>query len=137
MRFDAFALQRVGHWFYKKRIPFLPHAFDLLIFLLFNSSVPHKIVIGKGSKCAYRGMSVLIHERAVIGENVTVGAHVVIGGRVGYNVPVIEDDVFISPNACIMGDVRIGKGSIIGAGAVVVESCPPNSRVVAPKARLL
>jgi serine O-acetyltransferase len=137
MRFDAFAVQRLGHWLYKKRVPVFPYLFDMLVFLFFNSSISHKTVIGKGSKCAYRGMSVLIHERAVIGENVTVGAHVVIGGRVGYNVPVIEDDVFISPNACIMGDVRIGKGSIIGAGAVVVDSCPSNSRVVAPKARLL
>jgi serine O-acetyltransferase len=82
-------------------------------------------------------MSVLIHERAIIGKNVTVGAHVVIGGRVGYNVPVIEDDVFISPNACVMGDVTIGQGSIIGAGAVVVNSCPPNSKLVAPKAQNL
>ena len=130
MRFDAFALQRIGHWFYKKRIPLLPLCVDLLIVLLFNSSISHKTVIGKGSKCAYRGMSVLIHERAVIGKNVTVGAHVVIGGRVGYSVPVIEDDVFISPNACVMGDVTIGQGSIIGAGAVVVESCPPNSNLL-------
>jgi serine O-acetyltransferase len=137
MRFDAFALQRIGHWFYKKRIPLLPHCVDLLIFLLFNSSISHRTVIGKGSKCAYRGMSVLIHERAIIGKNVTVGAHVVIGGRVGYNVPVIEDDVFISPNACVMGDVTIGQGSIIGAGAVVVNSCPPNSKLVAPKAQNL
>jgi serine O-acetyltransferase len=137
MRFDAFALQRIGHWFYKKRIPLLPHCVDLLIFLLFNSSISHRTVIGKGSKCAYRGMSVLIHERAIIGKNVTVGAHVVIGGRVGYNVPVIEDDVFISPNACVMGDVTIGQGSIIGAGAVVVNSCPPNSKLVAPKAQSL
>lgn len=137
MRFDAFALHRLAHFFYKKRVPLLPSLLDILIFLLFNSSISHKTVIGKGSKCAYRGMSVLIHERAVIGCNVTVGAHVVIGGRVGDTLPVIEDDVFIAPNACIMGDVRIGRGSIIGAGAVVVESCPENARVVAPKARII
>ncbi len=35
--------------------------------------------------------------------------------------PIIEDDVWIGRNAIIMPDVRIGKGSIIGAGAVVTK----------------
>lgn len=40
---------------------------------------------------------------------------------------VIEDDVWIGRRAIIMGGVTIGKGSIIGAGAVVTKSVPPYS----------
>lgn len=40
---------------------------------------------------------------------------------------VIEDDVWIGRRAIIMGGVTIGKGSVIGAGAVVTKSVPPYS----------
>jgi acetyltransferase-like isoleucine patch superfamily enzyme len=38
---------------------------------------------------------------------------------------VIEDDVWIGEMACIMPGVRIGRGTVIGAGAVVTKSMPP------------
>lgn len=39
----------------------------------------------------------------------------------------IEDDCWIGANAIILTNVTIGKGSIIGAGAVVTKSLPPYS----------
>ena len=36
---------------------------------------------------------------------------------------IIEDDVWIGTNAIIMPGVRIQKGCIIGAGAVVTKDC--------------
>ena len=38
---------------------------------------------------------------------------------------IIEDDVFIGVNTVICNSVRIGKGSIIGAGSVVTKDIPP------------
>jgi maltose O-acetyltransferase len=35
--------------------------------------------------------------------------------------PTIEDDVWIGRNAVIMPNIRLGKGSVIGAGAVVTK----------------
>ena len=43
---------------------------------------------------------------------------------------VIEDDVWIGGNAVILPGVRIGYGSVIGAGAIVSKSIPPKSRVI-------
>jgi acetyltransferase-like isoleucine patch superfamily enzyme len=40
---------------------------------------------------------------------------------------VIEDDVLIGENVSILPGVRIGKASIIGAGAVVTKDIPPFS----------
>jgi maltose O-acetyltransferase len=41
----------------------------------------------------------------------------------------IEDEVWIGANATILGDVTIGKGAVVGAGAVVVKDVPENSIV--------
>ena len=40
---------------------------------------------------------------------------------------VIEDRVWIGEGVCVLAGVTIGKGSIIGANAVVTRSIPPNS----------
>lgn len=48
-------------------------------------------------------------------------------GHTEVNPIVIEDDVWIGRRAIIMGGVTIGRGSIIGAGAVVTKSIPPYS----------
>lgn len=39
---------------------------------------------------------------------------------------VIEDQVWIGAQACVMPGVTIGRNSIIGAGSVVTKSIPPN-----------
>jgi acetyltransferase-like isoleucine patch superfamily enzyme len=43
---------------------------------------------------------------------------------------VIEDDVWIGPNATILKGVRIGAGSFIEPGALVTKDVPPRSRVL-------
>lgn len=40
---------------------------------------------------------------------------------------VIEDDCWIGSNVTILRGVRIGKGSVIGAGAIVSKNIPPYS----------
>lgn len=47
---------------------------------------------------------------------------------------IIEDDVWISFHVSILKGVTIGRGSIIGAGAVVTKSVPPFSMVKGPAA---
>jgi acetyltransferase-like isoleucine patch superfamily enzyme len=48
---------------------------------------------------------------------------------------VIEDDVWIGANATIVDGVTIGRGSIIGAGAVVTRDIPPYSIAVGAPAK--
>jgi len=74
---------------------------------------PNGIVIGQGTK---------------LGENVKIFQNVTFGIK-NNKYPIIEDDVTIYPNCVILGGVRIGKGSIIGAGTIILEDIPPNSIV--------
>lgn len=48
----------------------------------------------------------------------------------------IEDDVWIGAKATILSGVRIGKGAIIGAGAVVVHDIPENAVAVGVPAKV-
>jgi acetyltransferase-like isoleucine patch superfamily enzyme len=50
---------------------------------------------------------------------------------------VIEDDVWIGPNAVILKGVRIGAGSVIEAGALVTRDIPAGSRVVGNPAQVV
>lgn len=53
------------------------------------------------------------------------------------NFPIIEDDVYLGSHVCILGDIRIGRGSIIGAGSIVRKSLPPYSIVLGNPAKIV
>ena len=60
--------------------------------------------------------------------------------RQGFDAPrpiVIEDDVWIGARVIILPGVRVGKGSIIGAGSVVTHDVAPYSIVGGNPARLI
>lgn len=50
---------------------------------------------------------------------------------------IIENDVWISTKAVILDGVKIGKGSIIGAGSVVTENVPAYSIVAGVPAKVI
>lgn len=49
----------------------------------------------------------------------------------------IEDDVWIGANATIIGGVTVGKGSIIGAGSVVIRDIPQGVIAAGNPARVI
>ena len=69
---------------------------------------------------------VIIGEKSKIGDNVTIYQHATIGQNQG-EYPVIGDNVIIYAGARIVGGIRIGDNSIIGANAVVTKDVPANT----------
>lgn len=135
---NAVFFYRIAHWLYLHHIPLLPKLIRLFIFLVYNSVVPYECKIGANSFLGYGGIGVVIHKRAVIGDNVIIGSNVTIGGRSNkFNVPVIGNNVDISTGAKILGDIKIGDRVIVGANAVVISDVPNDCVVAGVPAKII
>jgi serine O-acetyltransferase len=135
--FNAFTLHNIYRHNWVKKTVILPKLLEFINYLIFNCSVPSTAIIGVGSFCSHRGMSVVIHKKAVIGENCTIGTCVTLGGR-GKGIegaPIIGDNVYISSGAKILGPIRIGNNVIIGANSVVIKDVSDDKTVVGIPAR--
>lgn len=107
--------------------------------------------ISIGSKCFIGELNVIRGQGGV-----TLGNHVYTGPLVQIlavnhvfddpNVPImeqgitaqgisIEDDVWLASGVIVLDGVHIGRGSVVGAGAVVIEDLPPYSIAVGSPAR--
>ncbi len=74
---------------------------------------------------------IIIHSGTVIGRRVTLMQQVTLGAKDARDqAPVIEDDVFIGAGAKVLGGVRLGRGAMIGANAVVTRDVPAYATVV-------
>ncbi len=127
---------RISHWAYVAGIPFLPRFLYALNRVIFSVVLPPSLVVGKDVLFGYSGLGIVIHARCKIGSRVQIGTNVTIGGRNGHKeVPIIEDDVLVGTGAKILGPIVIGRGSRIGANAVVLTNVEPGATVVGIPAR--
>ncbi|WP_096438130.1 serine O-acetyltransferase [Alteribacter populi] len=130
---------RLAHWLWKKRMYFLAR------FLSQVSRFFTGIEIHPGAKIGQRlfidhGMGVIIGETCEIGDNCTIYQGVTLGGtgkEKGKRHPTLEDNVLIASGAKVLGSMRIGENSRIGAGSVVLKEVPPNSTVVGIPGRVV
>lgn len=134
---NAINFYRLARFFYEMKIPLLPGVFRWLMFLIYNSVIPPQCSIGKGSYFTHGGIGVVLHPDCKIGDRVSIGQGVTLGGSFGSSVPIVEDDVWIGPGVRILGGVKIGRNSIIGANAVVVNDVPENSVVGGVPAKII
>lgn len=87
-----------------------------------------KSKIGRGTKAAH----LTYLGDATLGERVNIGAGTVTCNYDGVrkNETIIEDDVKIGSDTMLVAPVRIGRGSVTGAGSVVTRDVPPDSLAV-------
>jgi serine O-acetyltransferase len=100
---------------------------------LLGVEIPRSVPVGAHFELAHGGVGVVIHSKAVIGSRVKIYPGVTLGRADIYRPAsesrfegiVIEDDVILAPGAkllCKEGVLRVGRGAIIGANAVLLES---------------
>jgi len=85
-------------------------------------------------------MGAILGGRATIGKRCHIGAGAVLAGVIeppSAEPVVIEDDVVIGANAVVIEGVRVGKSSVVAAGAVVIADVPENVVVGGTPARIL
>lgn len=85
--------------------------------------------------------NIKIGDGCAISQNVTIrdsDNHEVVRDGYERTAPIVlEDNVWVGINATILKGVRIGEGSIVAAGAVVTNSCPPHSLIAGVPARVI
>lgn len=139
MYFNAISLYRVYSVKPIRSIKPLRKLLEIINYFLFNSTIPYSAVIGENTFCSHRGMSVVIHNKAIIGSNCIIGTCVTIGGK-GKKIqgaPTIGNNVTISTGAKVLGPITIGDNSVIGANAVVLTNVPANSTAVGIPAKVI
>jgi bifunctional UDP-N-acetylglucosamine pyrophosphorylase/glucosamine-1-phosphate N-acetyltransferase len=87
-----------------------------------------KSKIGRGTKASH----LTYLGDATLGERVNIGAGTVTCNYDGVrkNETIIEDDVKIGSDTMLVAPVRVGHGSVTGAGSVVTKDIPPDSLAV-------
>jgi bifunctional UDP-N-acetylglucosamine pyrophosphorylase/glucosamine-1-phosphate N-acetyltransferase len=87
-----------------------------------------KTTLGEGSKASH--LSYI--GDATVGRDVNIGAGVITCNYDGFGKfqTVIEDDVFVGSDAQLVAPVRIGKGSLIAAGATITKDVPEDALAI-------
>lgn len=143
--FWALAVHRFGNWRMGIRWKVMRAPMSMLYRLLYRIvewtcgiSLPYTVPVGRRVRIWHHSGMVL-HARS-IGDDVHIRQNTTFGvAHRGQNeaLPVIEDGADIGCNVCILGNVRIGAGAVIGAGSVVLTDVPPGTVAVGVPARVL
>lgn len=128
----AILAHRVAHVLHEVGLPVVPHAVANASRLMTGVEIHPAARIGEALFIDH-GTGVVIGETAEIGHNVTVYQGVTLGGTGlarGKRHPTVEDEVVIGSGAKLLGPIRVGRGSKVGANSVVINDVPPDSTVV-------
>jgi serine O-acetyltransferase len=137
---EAIAVQRMAHRLYQRHIALIPRIMTEWA----HNKTGIDIHPGADIDASFfidHGTGVVVGETSVIGKNVKIYQGVTLGaksfpkdaqGRCVKGVkrhPNIEDNVTIYAGATILGDITIGRDSIIGGNVWLIEAVPPGTVV--------
>lgn len=134
----ALICYRLAHPLDRLKVPLLPRLIMMVARWLTGIEIHPSATIGRGLFIDH-GAGVVIGETAIIGKNVTLFQGVTLGGtgkERGKRHPTIGDDVVIGAGAKVLGNITIGKSSMVGANAVVIRDVPEHSTVVGVPGRI-
>ncbi len=128
----ALWFHRINHWLWKLGFRLLPR------WLSQWSRFFTGIEIHPGAEIGHRlfidhGLSVVIGETSIVGDDVTMYQGVTLGGtgkEKGKRHPTIGNGVVIGSGAKVLGNITVGNNCRVGAGSVVLRSIPDNSTIV-------
>lgn len=143
--FWALAVHRFGNWRMDIKTKLLRAPFSFVYKFLFvmveiicGIKLSYNVKVGRRVKIEHFGGMILGARE--IGNDVTIRQNTTFGVKSKYHLdakPTIESGVDIGCGVVILGNVRVGKGSIIGANSVVISDVPDYTVVAGIPAKIL
>ena len=139
--FQALTIHRLSHWLWKRKIPLklLARCISQFGRGLTGIEIHPGARIGHGVFIDH-GMGVVIGETAEIGNRCLLYQGVTLGGtgkEHGKRHPTLHENVVVGAGAKILGAIKIGANTRIGAGSVVVRDVEDGCTVVGVPGRVV
>jgi serine O-acetyltransferase len=144
--FQALAAYRLGVWVKSIRwrllrgpVRLLHRFLSFFVRNFYGIELQPTTVVGRRLEIAHQH-GIVIHPRAVIGDDCLLRQGVSLGGlRPGpvSRAPTLGNRVEVGAGAMIIGRIRIGDDVVIGPNAVVTTHVPPGSIVASPPSRIM
>lgn len=126
--YKVLLLSRVREASRRRGIPGVNHALRLVTTVLYGIEIGNDIELGEGIDFTHT-LGTVIGGTSKVGARVKFLGNNTIGTAKDNGCPTIEDDVVVGCGARVLGPIRIGARSFIGANAVVLDDVPPDSVV--------
>lgn len=141
--FSVIYSYRVGSYYFHSNnriFKFLGSKMRMKLIFRKNCDISFLAVIGDKLRLPHP-IGVVIGAGVEIGNNVTIFQNVTLGsdGKDGKekSYPKVEDNVVIYADSIILGNVRIGENSVIGAKTLVNIDVPPNSLAIGNPCKII
>jgi len=132
-------LYRLSHCLHKNHLDYLAIIIQFVTKIITGCDISRKAVIGP-KLSIFHPQSIFVGPYVKMGQSCTIGPNCFIGSSKSAadpdDYPVIDDKVFISSGAQILGCITIGEKTHIGPNAVVMKDVPANSIVAPPTSRI-
>jgi serine O-acetyltransferase len=135
----ALILHRFSHQLWRLGLPVLPRVLSQLSRWLTGIEIHPGARIGHGVFIDH-GMGVVIGETAVVGDQCLLYQGVTLGGTGkahGKRHPTLGENVVVGAGAKVLGAIRVGANTRIGAGSVVLRDVAPDCTVVGIPGRVV
>ncbi len=137
----ALAMYRLSHFLWDVKLKILARTISQFARFLTGIEIHPGATIGKRLFIDH-GMSVVIGETAIIGDDCTLYHEVTLGATgncetTGRRHPKIGNNVMVSCGAKLIGGITIGDNCRIGACSVVLNDIPDNCTVVGMPGKII
>jgi serine O-acetyltransferase len=134
--YAVLALSRLRDASRRWHVPGANRVLRLFQTAVYSIEIGNQVTLGEGVNFAHT-LGIVIGGDAKVGARVKFLGNNTVGTAKDNGYPVIEDDVMVGCGARILGPIRVGRGAVIGANAVVVSDVPAGAVVAGIPARII
>lgn len=135
--YQALQCHRLAHEYWQQNDQAMACYIQGRVVSVYGVDIHPNVPMGSGIFIDH-AVGIVIGETAVIEDDVTLFQSITLGGTgkgSGDRHPKIRKGAFVGSSAVILGNIEIGAGAKVAAGAVVVKDVAPGTTVVGPIAK--